>query len=217
MKQNKGAIQWHSALIIGNGPDMPASHPLVAEDTLIICADGGYNWAKKWGLVPHLLIGDFDSLQMAAWNTSFIDGIPTLRFPVEKDETDLELSVKHVLGLGITQITLVGAWGGSIGHSLGNLEVLYRLGMYGIDVCLITSNAKVYLVNGELELQLPINTTVSLIALSEQASQVTTKGLYYALDNADIAKGNTLTISNKTIAPSILIKCGEGILIAVVE
>ena len=30
---------------------------------IIVCADGGANWARKLGIVPDLIIGDMDSIK----------------------------------------------------------------------------------------------------------------------------------------------------------
>lgn len=43
---------------------------------LILCADGGYDLARKAGIVPDFLIGDFDSL-----HASLPSAIKTITFP----------------------------------------------------------------------------------------------------------------------------------------
>lgn len=217
MKSTESHFTWDKALIIGGGPDVPKKCPQITTSTMVICADAGYNIAECWGLKPHLLIGDFDSLGVEKAEQLLLTAIPVLRFPVEKDHTDIELAIRHALGLGIRDITLTGVWGGSVGHSLGNIEVLYALGMIEVDAQILTGNGHVYLVNGNLQLKVAMDSIVSLLPLSDVVIGVNTQGLYYPLTNVDIHKGSTLTISNKVACEDINISHEDGILLVVVE
>ena len=85
---------------------------------LVICADGGYDRAKASGVVPHLLLGDMDSVE----NRDFVG--ETYKFPCEKDETDCELAISHALERGSDEIILTCALGGRIDHALANLSML---------------------------------------------------------------------------------------------
>ena len=52
-------------VIIGSGQinDYEYLKKQIHKDDYIICADGGYNHAKNMGIVPQLLVGDFDSIR----------------------------------------------------------------------------------------------------------------------------------------------------------
>jgi thiamine pyrophosphokinase len=208
--------KFKRAVIIGSGEDVPGEAPIIAKDTLVIAADGGLKQAYQWGLTPDYLLGDFDSLDLGREQID-LPADRIIRFPVEKDQTDLELAVDFALARGVDEIILTGAWGGSISHSLGNLELLYLLAQKQIQAEIITNSARIYTVKGELKLELPTDSRISLVPLSETAAGVTTKGLYYPLRDAVVAKGSTWTIGNKTVEKCIQISCTSGILIAVVE
>ena len=220
MNKNLSDKQWNKSLIIGYSDNLPDDPPIIDEQTLIIAADGGLKWAEKWGLVPHVVIGDFDSINIRDEKLLLLKSNKNTivkRFPREKSKTDLELAVDYAVDSGIKTIILAGAWGGRIDHSLGNIDLLYKLGLEGIEACILTTQAKLFLVNHKLELEIPLNTIVSLIPLTETVTGVSTTGLYYPLEDAIIKKGSTWTISNKTIEPLISITCKRGVLIAVVE
>ena len=75
------------------------------EDT-VIAADGGWRICREEGIVPDLLLGDFDSLHT----------VPDLAIsavvPVEKDDTDMMLAIKEGLARGETDFRLYGGVGG---------------------------------------------------------------------------------------------------------
>ena len=57
-----------------------------SEDDLVIAADGGLDTLRSIDIRVDLAVGDFDSAR------SVPDGIETVRFKVEKDETDMHLA-----------------------------------------------------------------------------------------------------------------------------
>ena len=161
---SKQERKWVRCLIIGHSDDIPAKPPVVDQHTMIIAADAGYLIAKQWGLVPHWLVGDFDSLNLQA-----VDELPAtciIRHPVEKDKTDVELALDFALELGVRGCD-GGVWGGRIDHSLGNIELMYNLACKNIKAQALGS-AELHLANQALELNLPIDTIVSLLPLSAE-------------------------------------------------
>ena len=59
------------------------------EDDVIVCADSGMEYARRCGLVPSIVLGDFDS-----YRGSLPSHTEILRLPVEKDDTDTLLAIK---------------------------------------------------------------------------------------------------------------------------
>lgn len=203
------------ALVIGSGEDVPIEAPCISESTLVICADGGVNHAQKWGIIPHIVVGDLDSAEgnVEEWCQSV--GAELIRFPVHKDKTDGELAVECALEKDIGHITMVGVWGSRIDHSLANLDLLYKLAEQGVKGEIITSAARMMTADGELSLNVKIGDTISLLPLSPKCEGVGTGGLYYPLDDAVLTKGTTLGISNKAVAENINIRCSDGVLLVV--
>ena len=81
------------------------------EGDFLIACDSGLRWCQKEGIVPDLLLGDFDS-----YTGQLPDGIPVLRFPVRKDDTDAMLAVRHAVEEGFEEVLLLCALGGSLDH-----------------------------------------------------------------------------------------------------
>ena len=90
------------------------------KDDLIIAADAGYLTAKEMGIVPDVLLGDFDTLG----ERNIPDGIECLRVPREKDDTDTQLAVRTAIERGAKEIVIIGGLGGRIDHTLSTLAIL---------------------------------------------------------------------------------------------
>ena len=104
----------------GNLPNLEKARALIRPDDFILCADGGTRHALALGLTPDLIIGDMDSLP-AAFN---LKPETFIRFPTDKNETDLELAIDHALTLKPDQILILAALGGRMDQTLANITLL---------------------------------------------------------------------------------------------
>ena len=52
------------AVIFANGimNQWPLGFELCVERDLIIAADGGFNHCRRWNVIPHIVVGDMDSV-----------------------------------------------------------------------------------------------------------------------------------------------------------
>ena len=92
---------------------------------MVIAADSGAQAALQYGIVPAYIVGDLDSLDEQALADARERGSQVIPAQPEKDETDTELAVLVALKHGATEITLLGALGGSrIDHTLANVLLL---------------------------------------------------------------------------------------------
>ena len=113
------------ALVIANGepPKKQRLQSLAREANVIICADGGANTALKSGIVPDVIVGDLDSIHAEAL-------VKFHRVPTYEDRddetTDLEKAILWAIKAKFDHITVVGATGKRIDHSVGNLGVLAK-------------------------------------------------------------------------------------------
>ncbi len=124
------------AVIFANGKmaDWNAASDLIRAGDLLIAADGGARVARKLGFTPQVLIGDLDSLPTREVKRLEAAGTRVIRYPVEKDETDLELALDFALGEGAGEILILAPFGGRLDQTLGNLSLLNRDDLRGIQV-----------------------------------------------------------------------------------
>lgn len=76
------------------------------EEDLVIAADSGINHLEKFGALPDIAVGDFDSLGFVP------DCGEVIRHPVMKDDTDTMLAVKTGFERGYDRFIIYGGVGG---------------------------------------------------------------------------------------------------------
>ena len=188
---------------------------LIRQAQLIICADSGAAHLRHIGILPHLIIGDFDSLP-AEDKKYFMDkAVEMAHFPPKKNETDSELCIAHAIERGATDITLLGAVGTRMDHTLANIFLLLNLSELKIPARIINTTNKIFLISGRNQLRLSgePGDYLSLIPMSDQVFGVTLKGLQYPLVNATLKAASTLGISNQFSDCSAEVSIERGVLI----
>lgn len=169
----------------------------------VIAADLGALHALTWGWPIDLLVGDFDSLPPET--EAATEGTPVLRAAVEKDETDLELALDRALAASPQEIVICGALGGRTDHLLANVLLLARSDLTTSPIILADGAETVRLLRGGstddagpegLTLWGVPGDLVSLLPLCGDAEGVSTRGLYYPLNDESLLAGSARGISN---------------------
>ncbi len=194
-------------LIVAGGVASAEEAREAAKDAdFIIAADGGFSLASQAGLRVDLLVGDMDSLD------SLPEHVPTLKFPQEKDATDLELALDYARAMNPERILVVGAFGARLDHTLANANLLEK---YDLPVVLFHQGFRVYLVVDELEISAELGDLVSLIPLSTEARGIFTWGLRYPLDDGVLFRASTRGVSNEVVDLPCGVRVREGKLLLI--
>lgn len=177
----------------------------------VICADGGYDIAKKVDIIPDLIVGDFDSS-----NFKIPDDIKTVIVPVEKDDTDLQLALSIAKEKGAKSITVIGGIGGRVDHTFGNVQNIVHYSEDGTDIIMLDPFQSITVQRpGTKVYRGDKNTKFSVFAHSAEVTGITYKGAYYPLDNHTITNSFPLGISNEFLDTEIEVTTKSGILIVV--
>ncbi len=158
----------------------------------LLAADGGANHLARLGLRPAAVVGDLDSIRPSVrqW---LGEGLMVLR--PDQDRTDLEKTVEHAVEvLGVRRLTVVGALGGRIDHTIGNLGLLVRLA-FGPNLVLREAATEVLAVSGELELAAEPGQTWSVWTF-DPGVRVTLEGFRWPVDGVALDAGGRPSISN---------------------
>lgn len=184
---------------------------------LVIAADGGAARALAAGVRPHVVVGDMDSLAPDALHALRHAGAEILTFPARKDETDLELALLEAVRRGAGDIVIVGALGGRLDHTLGNVYLLTMPQLRGRLVRLVDGREEAFIVWKRAEIRGARGDTVSLIPLTPEVRGVETEGLEYPLRGESLFMGPGRGISNVMLGPAARVSTSDGILLAVVS
>ncbi len=204
-------------LIVGGGPvDLDQlNRELESGPDLIIGADGGGKYLYDIGQFPHILMGDFDSLAPEIHQEICQAGVELLTYPIAKDQTDIELAVDLSLARGGTKIRILGGLGERLDHTLGNIGLLLKACQQGVPAFLIDSRQEATITNRDIRISSEGGMGLSLIPLTLKVSGVTTSGLKFPLNNADLYFHQTLGIHNECTGKTVGISLKEGILLII--
>lgn len=134
----------------------------------VVCADGGLRLAKRLGVRPQLIVGDFDSgKDPASCPDPLFEGVPVLRVPSEKDDTDTKLGLEQLFQRGCGEALVFGALGGRLDHTLANIADLVYFRRRGMRVTLVSQQNTLFVLENESVSLPPVpGRYLSLLALS---------------------------------------------------
>ncbi len=205
------------AVIFANGEmgNEPAIRDFVRLDDLLIAADGGLHHLLRLGLQPHRLIGDLDSVSPEEVQAVEQAGGKNLRFPVDKNETDLELALLEAVRQGFGIIRVVAALGGRLDQTLGNLFLLQLPELVECDVRLEDGNEEVFLIRRQVELFGQPGDRLSLLPLGGPARGIWTENLRYPLHGETLWPERSRGISNVFLDERVQVRLAQGTLICI--
>ncbi len=184
---------------------------------LVIAADSGGDLLLSLGTVPHILIGDMDSIGRTTLSDFKKKGAEIVELSPEKDFTDTEMAVRLAIERGAREIVLLGAIGGRIDHTLANLSLLIFASGRGVRLRMIDEDQEAYLLTPAIRNHIPgaVGDTVSLISLADRTTGTTTHDLKYPLSAASLALMSPLGVSNEISGPEPWVEFAEGRLLLI--
>jgi thiamine pyrophosphokinase len=191
--------------------------PVGAGD-FVICLDGGYARAAAEGLVPDVVLGDFDSLKSPV-DPGFKGRI--IRAPAEKDDTDAMLGLKYGLELGFSDFLMIGGLGGRLDHSLANLQALsFCLDQGGRMWVADAANKATIIADRSFTLRREEKEGAayfSLLSWTERCTGVCVENAKYTLRNAVLTQGMPLGVSNEFLEGPAVVRLESGRLLVILS
>jgi thiamine pyrophosphokinase len=205
------------AVIFVNGflPDIESVRQLIRPGDMLLAADGGTRHALALGLTPSVVIGDLDSLTADERRRVEDAGGRLVQHPRDKNETDLELALHHAVETGHREILLVGALGGRLDQTLGNLSLLTGAEFAGIDIRLDDGVEEVRFVRSGAEVRGAAGDLVSLLPWGCKVTGVTTAGLRWPLCGETLFPDKTRGISNEMLGDVASVSIESGLLLVI--
>lgn len=189
-----------------------AMEALQREDgDLLICADGGYDAAVRYGLQPDLVIGDFDSMPL-----DHVKDCRTVVLPTHKDDTDMVACLKEGRRQGFRRFCIAGCLGGRLDHTVANLQCLYDCALRGEETWMLDErNAATILLPGQYTLPKQPGRKLSLLSYTPETTGIHLSGATWELTDASLSSRYPLGTSNEIEAEQARLSFAEGALLVI--
>ena len=189
-----------------------ALRPCPAPGDYVIAADRGYDSLMAYGVVPDLVVGDFDSLGYAPSHHNVI------QLPRAKDDTDMVFALRRGLELGYRRFVLLGGVGGRLEHTLGNLQILDWLTTQGaVGFLAGEKTVATALRNGSLTFPAGMSGYLSVFCNSGTAKGVYLRGLQFPLEDYSMESSFPVGVSNEFLDGPATVSVAEGSLLLLWE
>lgn len=216
---------WPDVVVLAGGDPLPASlladvAEAIDHASLTVAADAGLHHAHRADREVDVLIGDLDSVDPGALEQARRAGTDVRSYPVDKDATDLALALDLVLertagaGAGAERpdVLVIGGHGGRTDHLVANLLLLAAERHAPLRIHAWWGADMLHIVRDSVRLTGAVGSNVSLLALHGAAEGVRTTGLRFPLDDAVLAAGSSLGMSNRMCAPDATVAVRSGVL-----
>lgn len=195
--------------------------PGFSSDAFIAAADGGSIHCINFRIVPDLIIGDMDSItkSMVERLNSAEPGkdIEFISCSPNKDESDTQLALDHLIKCGFQKIILLGALGSSADHSFANIVLLANPAYDGTDIRIITDNSEIFVAKKSFTVEGRQGEKISLFSLTPYVYFKKTTGLLYSLKREKLLFSPVRGLSNEFTDSIAKIDFSEGELLVIKE
>ncbi len=200
------------ALLICNGEQPPsvALRELATRAAYIVCADGGANVARRLGLEPDIIIGDFDSMTRETRLHYEREGT-RMEYLNRQTDTDFEKALLHLRERGTTTIALSGVTGGLLDHTLGNMSIILRY-VRDFRLVLFDPHYRIDVVTAASSFSCRKGDRVSIVPLAPSTG-VRYDGLRYQFEGAVLSNGIAEGTCNEALGKEFTVHLDEGALL----
>lgn len=194
-------------VLVANGqrPSHPKIIQIIKDAEKIICIDNGYEIIKDLKIIPSVIIGDLDSV-----NLNEVDQSVEIIKREDQNLSDLEKALNYCIEKGFSKVYLLASTGLRDDHNLANLILIIDF-IEKINVIILSDKYEIEAVKGKKEYKSKKNTQISIISINE-GNKITTGGLKYNLKD-EVLKSRSHGISNSTIEDNFFIECVKPILL----
>lgn len=198
----------HNTVLVLNGdvPHAQVFHRWKEQGYTIVAADGAANTLLRYGVIPHLVVGDMDSFAVPPPHGA---GIELVR-DASQDTNDFEKCLNVMAERGISAVLICGLQGGELEHTLNNWSVLRKY-VHRFSFRLYDGSRVGYVQAGCARYSVSPGDTISIIPFFH--ARLRTEGLRWELTGEVLAMGVREGARNQAIAATVSIDVQEGLAI----
>ena len=191
---------------------------LILENAVCFCADGGANFAFKYGKVPELIIGDLDSIEEKVLEFYKNKNLLIKKFPKDKDFTDFELILEEIGKMEknknyLKKIFVVGGLGKRLDMTLNNLFLMEKYQ----NLVFLQENEEIFYAEKPFVLKNKNEYEFSIIPISEKVEKLTLKGFKFETNKIDVKRESSRLVSNVICENEASVEFESGKLIIILK
>lgn len=209
-------MKTNRIIIVANGDLYDGIIDDIQRDDFVIGVDRAAYWLIKKDVVPHIAIGDFDSVTTEEMDVIKARIKDIQVFTPEKDFTDTELAIRVACKLHPQSIVIYGGSGSRLDHTIGTMQLLEMCAKSGIPaVFQDRMNEVVFSSRGRTILQKREGYRyISVIPLTHTI-EISLRNVKYSAEKLTIRRGQTIGISNEFVGTEaeIIIHRGKALII----
>lgn len=175
----------------------------------VICADSGLYHCEKLGIIPDIVIGDFDS-----YSGEINSECEIIRCQPEKDDTDTMMCVKYAIEKGAKEIKIYGGLSGRLDHTFANIQTLRYCAERNVKAVIDDGLNKVLIHCGKAEYPRN-NGYFSVFSLTDTVTIEELSGVKYPLENYTLNAGFPLGVSNEIIQDTAVLNVSQGMALVI--
>ena len=194
----------NAIIVTGGDIDISLLENYIAEnkEDIIISVDAAITKLEKINLIPHIMVGDFDTLSDDDRLKKYAElDVEIVKHDPVKDFSDSELAVDRAVKAGIKTISVFGALGKRFDHAFANILILQKYKKLGVDITIYDKYNKIYVKSNHfiLEREKLWGKYISFFSLEEKNFMEKLEGVKYPIENRIIDNIATpsLYISNE--------------------
>lgn len=193
-------MQTNKVLIVANGEEsLDFIKNIIENYDRIISVDGANNKLYELGIIPNVMVGDFDSIKKDILEFYKTKNIEFINLNTEKDFSDTHCAINYAIENNIKRADLVGSFGGRWDHSFANIGLLYYAYKNNLKLRIVSKNNEVMIIGeGEHFFKKKKNYYWSFFPLFEDI-KISISGMKYNLNNKYVVQGDSLGLSNEFV------------------
>lgn len=189
------------------------------ESSRVIAVDKGIETCNKIGIVPDVIVGDFDSASKVTVGVyrkmaKKMHSIQFVDLDTHKDFTDTHVAIMHAMEEGATDIYILGATGTRLDHSMANIGLLKECADKGVNAYIEDDHNVITMINSSAGIsRLEGYDYISFIPYGGCVTGVTLTGFEYNVENRTFEIGDSLGVSNRVVSEDARIEIEDGYMI----
>ena len=189
------------------------------ESSRVIAVDKGIETCNKIGIVPDVIVGDFDSASKVTVGVyrkmaKNMHSIQFVDLDTHKDFTDTHVAIMHTMEEGATDIYISGATGTRLDHTMANIGLLKECADKGVNAYIEDDHNVITMINSSAGIsRISGYDYISFIPYGGSVSGVTLKGFEYIVEDYTFEIGDSRGVSNRITSENARIEFDEGYMI----